>query len=127
MGETNFALDVRLSLRMPTDDGVPFFVNGFGDFLEKVLVVGRLGDQQEVHLQVFQQTDVGRVARQTISHHDHRQMRMFPAELDQQSLGRIALAVAFVGSVLVDNGLGCQGTTVSLSGWTIEAARTWCE
>ena len=79
-------------------------------------MITRFCAENEVHVEGLQFADMGRVARQSVLHHDQLQMRMFLADLPQQSLGRVPLAVVLVAAVLFLDRLGSQGNHFPMAG-----------
>jgi hypothetical protein len=71
-------------------------------------VVGRLGSEEEAHIQLLQQPDGRGVGGQGILDHDQLAVEMLAPQVQQQALGGIALAVMLLRAVLFEDGLGGQ-------------------
>ena len=81
--KTNLTLHVRIVVVRPADRGGSTLSVGPVHLVEQMFVIVRLGSQQEVHMQFLQQTNVRSITRQTISHDDQLQIRMFVSNLLQ--------------------------------------------
>jgi hypothetical protein len=82
---------------------------GLGHPLEQELVVVRLGTQDETQVQGLQLADVGGVGGEPILDHDQLQVGMLAAQVFQQPLGGVALAVVLLGPIRLEDRLGGEG------------------
>lgn len=87
---------------------------GLSDLLEQKRVVPLFYPQDVTHVVLLQGLNMRGIRTEAIFGDDHLEMGVIPTKFADETLGRVALAIIFLGAILLDNGLRHQGNDFAL-------------